>query len=210
MRFAALLLAFALVPGSLSAPATAATARKPTTVQVANKPPVTEAATLRLTFDGNGICSGTAVARNTILTASHCFDEPFLRLSVNGIPVNMKKVLHDGADHALIVTDMAFPRVATLGKNLPSVGDEVHFWGNPGPLSNMYRRGYTSGRREDGAIVFDVNTYFGDSGAGVFNRKTGKLVAVVSFVTGDLNKGFRLMGAWPLKFSNEQLGEAGL
>lgn len=55
---------------------------------------------------------------------------------------------------------------------------------------------------------YDINGFFGDSGAGVFNSR-GQLVAVVSMMFQQVGNGYmKLMGSFPLAFTDEQWHEA--
>lgn len=132
--------------------------------------------TLRLRFE-DGICSGTAIAKDVILTAKHCQQGGAL-VSVNNHPV---KVVGVGANKhdtmTLRVTGIEFKRWAKLG-HPPSQGDRIRWWGNPKGLPDVYREGYVSRAWSDGAI-YDATICQGDSGAGLFNAK-GEVVGVVS------------------------------
>lgn len=124
----------------------------------------------------DGTCSGTVVAPSVILTASHCFGERTILLTVNREPVEVVEIAHDGADHALVTVNRTFPQWARLAGE-PSQGDAVFFYGNPIGLRDLLRRGYVMGT--DGRFVFtDIMSGPGDSGAGVFNQN-GELVGVV-------------------------------
>lgn len=76
----------------------------------------------------------------------------------------------------------------------------------------MYRRGYVSGHVVAAPMVvtlYDLNIYFGDSGSGVFNSR-GQLVAVVSVLYQQEDGGYmKLMGSFPLAFTDKQWQEAG-
>jgi hypothetical protein len=75
----------------------------------------------------------------------------------------------------------------------------------------MYRCGYVSGHVDAGPVVvtlYDLNGYFGDSGAGIFNSR-GQLVAVVSVLYQQEDGGYmKLMGSFPLAFTDKQWQEA--
>ena len=136
-------------------------------------------ATVLLLFTGDGTCSGTMIAPTVLLTASHCIDDGSTLLSVNRIPVNVEGIKRDGADHAWITLDTAFPAWVEMG-DPPEQGDEVFIYGNPGGEFDLLRRGYVVGTRsQDDGLYLDARVSHGDSGAGVFNRK-GELVGVIS------------------------------
>jgi len=57
--------------------------------------------------------------------------------------------------------------------------------------------------------LYDLNGYYGDSGSGIFNAR-GQLVGVMS-VLAQLTDGgyFKLVGSFPLAFTEDQWREAG-
>lgn len=75
----------------------------------------------------------------------------------------------------------------------------------------MYRHGYFSGVQTfDGNPVslYDISGYFGDSGSGIFNSR-GQLVAVVSVLYQQEDQAYmKLMGSFPLAFTEKQWREA--
>ena len=82
--------------------------------------------------------------------------------------------------------------------------------GNPWRLSDMYRHGYVSGHVPAERVemtLYDLNGYFGDSGAGIFNSQ-GQLVAVVSVLYQQEDQAYmKLMGSFPLAFTEQQWQE---
>lgn len=150
--------------------------------------------TLRLEFK-DGICSGTAIGPDLILTAEHCVEDAEL-LAVNGTLVAAEVVKVDKArDMATVrVAGVRLARWATLGPK-PAVGARVSWVGNPGPMRHLYREGYVAGH-ERGYLLLDVEGFFGDSGSGVMDSE-GRLVAVVSAIR--KADGFRMMVAYPVE-----------
>ncbi len=177
----------------------------------AASPPVTA----RLTVD-EATCSGTIVAPNAILSAKHCFkdEDPTeifpgftilpkplpATMLVDGYRVYIIAIVFDDADHALVKTDVTFKDFAKITKQ-PDVGAHVHYWGNPAGINNVYREGYVTSYVR-GSMVMDVNGFFGDSGAGIFDE-TGRVVGVMSYIGVQQHSGmtFRLMGSYPLDFT---------
>lgn len=157
-------------------------------------------ATLRLEYVDGGVCSGTAVGRHTVLTATHCQDGAQL-WTVNGQVVAVLSQEDDGKDHTLLQVSIEFRVFAQIGGTLEQ-GDEVEYWGNPTGLADQYRRGYVTGTRGD-LILIDAEGWKGDSGAGIF--KAGRLVSVLSIAYSPPFTPFHLMGAFPLEFTPEQL-----
>jgi hypothetical protein len=179
--------------------------------------------TARLTI-GDATCSGTIVAPNTTLSAAHCFKDedteilPGLSLPpkplpstmlVDGYKVYIVAIVFDDADHAMVKTDITFFKHAQLGAR-PEVGARVHLWGNPAKINNVYREGYVTSY-EHGEMVMDLNGFFGDSGAGIFDE-TGKLVGVMSYLNHHHSAGltFKLMGTYPLEFTALQYSMMGV
>lgn len=169
--------------------------------------------TARLTID-EVTCSGTIVAPNVILSAEHCFKEqpaefPFIELPekplpttmlVDGYKVYILGIVFDENDHALVKVNIFFHAGAVLAKP-PAVGTHIYYWGNPAGVNSVYREGYVSNYLH-GEMVLDVNGFFGDSGAGIFNPD-GKVVGVMSYLHALEHNGrtFKLMGVEPLEFT---------
>lgn len=157
----------------------------------------------------NGVCSGTAVARNVILSAEHCFAESNL-VSINGRDAKSLYIVSDGKDHVLVVVSIEFERWAKFGPS-PKQGERVRWIGNPRGEENMYREGYVV-RNNAEAVLIDAPGYKGDSGAGVFDEE-GRVVAVISgaYVWGT-PEGMRmqLAAALPLAFTRVQLDQVRL
>lgn len=140
-----------------------------------------KATTLRLEFN-EGICSGTAIGPNQILTASHCMAYGTL-LRVNGQPVTVISHSDDKKDHAIAsILGLNFNAWAKFGA-VPNQGDRVRFWGNPRGNKDTYREGYVAHVSET-VIAVSMMVCKGDSGAGLFNDN-GELVGMVSAITVD-------------------------
>jgi S1-C subfamily serine protease len=184
--------------------------------------PTSSMTAARLTIDG-ATCSGTVVAPSTILSAAHCFqdDDPIAlllghvapvptELLVDGYKVYIEAITFDGADHALVKVIFVFKDHAQLAHQRPDVGAKVHYHGNPAKVNNVYREGYVTSY-DRGDMVMDVNGFFGDSGAGVFDE-SGKVVGVVSYMGVHQHQGviFKLMGAYPLEFTPLQYSMMGV
>lgn len=159
--------------------------------------------TLRLEFENGGICSGTSVAKDVILSAEHCWSTGRL-LTINGQEAYALEMVKDGNDHVLARVTVQFKHWATVAMR-PVVGDRLRWSGNAAGERDLYREGYVSRALED-EILIDAHGFGGDSGSGLFDRK-GRLVAVLS-----ANKSWRaangmrldLVVAWPLAFTSEQ------
>ena len=165
---------------------------------------------------GGATCSGTVLAQSTILSAAHCFrdEDPLAELFggaparplptemlVDGYRVYIETIVFDDADHALVKVIFRFKEHATLAHQRPPVGARVHYWGNAAKLSNTYREGYVTSYVH-GEMQMDVNGFFGDSGAGLFDDD-GDVVGVLSYLSYRKHEGlgFKLMGDYPLEFT---------
>lgn len=138
------------------------------------------ATTLRLDFV-DGVCSGTAVGPDTLLSAKHCFAHKLV--AVNGQAVKVIASKMEGADTAVIrVSGVTFKHWAKRGGK-PIQGDTLRFFGNPTGVPDVYREVLVSRAWTDG-LVLQGMICPGDSGAGLFDAQ-GHVVAVVSAVTGD-------------------------
>lgn len=170
-----------------------------------------------LSFSDGGLCSGTPVAPNTILTAGHCVDKNLRSLSVDGVPTMVREVILDGVnnDHALVITNLSYGDWAGFG-DLPKVGDTLHIYGNPGGLPDLYREGqFVEYLREDGATyyLFDMNIWHGDSGAAIWDND-GRIVATVTgyfFETNPFTGSEWKIGiALPFAFTEDEWARAGI
>jgi V8-like Glu-specific endopeptidase len=184
--------------------------------------------TAQLTING-ATCSGTIVAPSAILSAAHCFkgedeeddDDPIAKflghvsppptfMTVDGYKVFIEAITYDDADHALVKVIFTFKEYSQLSHERPAVGGKVHYWGNAAGRTNTYREGYVTSYVK-GEMVMDVNGFFGDSGAGIFDE-SGKVAGVVSYLTTNRREGmtFKLMGAYPLEFTPLQYSMMGV
>lgn len=170
------------------------------------------------TAKGKGHCSGTAVSPSVILTASHCFQAPLVKLSVNGQEVKALRGVDDESDHTLVVLDRpVFTRWARLEMRQLRQGEEVSILGNPGSWRSLYRAGLVAGDDNEppvpGSQFIDIQIFGGDSGSGVFDYR-GRLVGVISYTKNQVNPRslgqIAMAGVLPIKFTREQLNEAGV
>lgn len=141
----------------------------------------------------DGMCSGTLVAPNKVLSASHCFQGGRL-LSVNMVPVNVVEYRHDGKDHTLITVDATFPSHAKVNFGGMAQGERVFMYGNPSGQNDMLRRGYVAGTVAQGTLL-DLPVSQGDSGAAIFNER-GEVVGVLTGYT-RLESGMQLAAVHP-------------
>jgi hypothetical protein len=156
---------------------------------------------LRVTLN-DSICSGTAVGRNLVLTAEHCFKHGPLVVSVDGQRVEVLERVSDGQDHVLVRVSATFDRWAAVGPK-PVQGQSVRWIGQPGAMEDVYRLGYVA--KVDGeAIYIDGASYRGDSGAGLFDSE-GRVIGVLMGV-GDMHT-MQLTMAKPLAFTAAQWRE---
>lgn len=171
------------------------------------------------TAAGKGHCSGTAISPTVVLTATHCFPAPLVKLTINGQEVKAKGGIDDGADHMLVVLEQpTFKRWAEWNRRALRQGQEVAILANPGNWRGMFRLGIVSGSlvspdKKNEWILLDLAGFPGDSGGGIFDRR-GRLVGMLSagFWQIDPRNGHRITmaGVLAFKFTDDQLKEAGL
>lgn len=161
---------------------------------------------LRLTLEGGGHCSGTAVGPQLVLTASHCLDVGRI-VAIDDREAYALRVIHDGRDHALVRVSVTFRRWAALGPAMQQ-GDRVRWIGNPAGEPDMYREGYVVRAHTD-EVLIDGPSFAGDSGAGLFDSR-GRLVGVLLGGKWWQSRGgavFAVTLAYPLAFTPEQWAE---
>jgi hypothetical protein len=168
-----------------------------------------EKTTLALEFE-RGWCSGTAVGKNTLLTATHCMAAGELQ-KVNGTPVKLIRSEDDGNDHTLVVIDRPFVKWARMGRK-PVQTQRVRLIGTPGGESDVYREGYVS-RVRGNEVWLIIPGFGGDSGSALFDD-SGRIIGVLSGARTwvDYRSGavFTVVVAMPVKFTAKQWEAAGV
>lgn len=159
----------------------------------------------RLDF-ADGHCSATAVGPHTLLTAAHCIQGD-IPTAVDGHKTRVVWIAQDGHDHALIGQTVAFSAWVHSYAD-PIQGESVHIVGNPGDERRLYQHGYIAGPSTlegRAATLYDMQIFFGDSGAGIFDGR-GRLVGVISGIHGMSSKGVMVTLAvgFPLAFTPQQ------
>lgn len=138
------------------------------------------ATALRLEF-AKGLCSGTAIGPDLILSAKHCFTGP-LR-TINGQRASVVESHAESRDRIVVkVAGIRFKSWAKRGP-APKQGDRLRFFGNPEGAPDLYREAIVSRAWTDG-LVLQTIVCGGDSGSGLFDAQ-GRVVGIVSAVTGD-------------------------
>lgn len=130
--------------------------------------------TVRLKFADGSICSGTAIAADTLVTASHCGAS---LATVNERRVKVTGVGRDKRDMmTLRVSGVRFAHWARWGKPVTQ-GARVRWFGTPNGVA-MYREGYVTLANTD-IVLIDAPAFGGDSGAGIWDER-GELVGVLT------------------------------
>jgi hypothetical protein len=158
-----------------------------------------------------GGCSGTVIGPHAILTAQHCFaNTNLVGLDMDVQPTQITSAILDGNDHVIYIVNRTFTQWSSVDENPLTVGEQIHYWGNPGQL-DVYGYGYFKESipfmevDPSGTFIFQhfvMRVLHGDSGAGMFND-AGDIVAVVSMGDESAN-GYCL----PLVFTQAQLNTA--
>lgn len=169
-----------------------------------------EKSALTLEFE-SGWCSGTAVGRHTILSATHCFEHGGQLVKVNGKPVKAVSRQDDGSDHTLVVIDKAFTSWSSMGRK-PVQTQRIRILGSPAGNEDVYREGYVARVRAD-EVWLIIPGFGGDSGSALFDDR-GRIVGVLSRARTwvDFRSGavFTVIVALPVKFSEKQWKAAGV
>jgi hypothetical protein len=163
-------------------------------------------------------CTSTAIGPQALLTATHC-ELPSNDLVVVDRPAVIVDRIRDNNDHTIYLVDFpdgkdGFPVVAKIDQNKILRTEEAFIFGSPGSFSYVFRKGVFSGithvPMEGVMMLFDMQTYNGDSGSGIFRDDDGTLVGVVSAAIGEAEDNARIqfMVAYPMHFMPEDLKRA--
>lgn len=126
--------------------------------------------------------------------------------TVNGESAELVRRIDDGYDHSLAIVTYVFDHHSRINPRITQ-GQAVHYWGNPGQLRNILRIGYVVGARSN-AWLIDINGWYGDSGAGVFNER-GEVITSLNRLyvnqSSPIGGALQFMEIEPLMFTNEDL-----
>lgn len=155
--------------------------------------PELRANALRLEFS-DGICSGTAIAPDTILTAAHCLAMGAELVSANGIPVKVAEVTPLAKDVVSVrIEGKPFKHWASHWGHAVQ-GERIRFFGNPLGEPDVYREGIVVRARAN-QIIVQATICHGDSGAGAYDDQ-GRIVGVVSAMTANVPCDFLVAQPW--------------
>lgn len=168
-----------------------------------------------------GVCTGTLVASDVILTAHHCFEgaEGVFQVLVGKEEVGIVSVDVDATDHALIKVDRPLTARPTKLICVPNDYDfEVVFFGSPRAAYRVERKGrvvslnpHPTKDASAGYILFDAPVWPGDSGAGLATSDGSVFGVVLGYTDFDEkppHRGYGLSSG--LSFSKAQYGAYGL
>lgn len=156
----------------------------------------------RLSFT-KGLCSGTAISADTIITAQHCLKLGGALVAVDGLPVKVRGIGKDKRDTlTLRVTGITFAYWARMGPALTQ-GAQVRWWGSPAGMTDIYREGYVA-RVLTNEVLIDAIAFGGDSGSGIFDSQ-GRLIGVLTGIKWVRNGDgilFALVVMYPVELNN--------
>jgi hypothetical protein len=160
-------------------------------------------------------CSATAIAPHSLITASHC-ELPTDALYLEGINavVAITSRIRDDNDHTIYIVDTTFKNYTTIKDEEPTQGKSIFYFGNPGKLHDIFRKGTTVGTiaqsdNEPKQILYDFNIWYGDSGAGIFNE-SGQLIGILTGMVvepapDDNTSSFKLAFSYILDFKKKDI-----
>lgn len=164
---------------------------------------------LRLVFQSGGICSGTAIGDDVVLSADHCWSDHDRLVSINGEPANALKIERDGNDHVLVRVTKTFKRWSPIRGNAIQ-GEHVRYWGQCLGMPWAYREMVVMLVQSDQVLLDSGVSCPGDSGVGMFDSR-GRIVGVLSGAKTwrNPNNGLPISFTWlrPLAFTRAQLQE---
>jgi V8-like Glu-specific endopeptidase len=160
--------------------------------------------------DGLAACSGTPIAPDAILTATHC-EEPVkdadgvvhygTLIRVAGNTITVRRVERDGNDHSIFyLSASVFKTYGHVKVRHIEVGEHLTAHGYPGLLNGglMYHEYLVMGVGDVNGTVFIAlsgQSWPGDSGSAVFD-KNGDIVGVVSVGDKGITGLYPLTGYW--------------
>jgi hypothetical protein len=163
---------------------------------------------------GGAQCSGTAIGPHALLTASHCEQPTSVIMVDEDEHVKVLGLVRDGNDHTIYFVDATFKYWSPIVLRSPEIGEDVFIFGNPGKFEDILRKGYVANvmpKDIDGpeADILDMNGWYGDSGAAVFDAD-GNIIGIVSVVLVQNKDGVsqKFVGCIAFGFSKEVLEAA--
>lgn len=181
------------------------------------------------TINDDSRCSATAIGPHALLTASHC-ELPTSRVVIdkNSTPIAILGIIRDEQDHTILLVDTTFKSYADMATSPLEMGDDVFIIGNPSDFRRLYRKGVVASIERNmsvrdfmwlaeeyskGYIIYlDLNGYFGDSGAAIFNEQ-GEICGVVNEMATrsheeDPSASIKIMKSYSLDFTQAEIDKA--
>lgn len=165
-----------------------------------------------LTFNdpqtGPDFCSGVAIGKHALFTASHCLIED-KTVFVENTECKIEKIENDNNDHSILLIsgpNCYFKKWLNFRVRNPRVGETVEMYGEAVALESgpQYRSGYMSGTGKDDSgksfNYFAMIIVPGDSGSLIMDGHTS-----VGAITGHYGP---LAISYPIVFTKQQIKEA--
>lgn len=163
------------------------------------------------------LCTGTAIGRHLLLTASHCNDgarkdvSSAIKLDYSDHHYHILNMIDDDRDHQIYRIDgPAFVNIVPFIIATPMAGDSVHFYGfGEGVYPSSLRSGRVRANEDPSDInfqtkffLYDLLAYHGDSGSAIYNQDN-QIVGLVSY--GIVWYGHEKTGSYAIGFTQKQI-----
>jgi len=173
---------------------------------------------------GRAQCTASALGNHALLTADHCdMGETTIHVDKELVDRAIFGRIKDGEDHVIfLVGGSAFKDTMANFYSpdtykMDNVGDEIFLYGDgQGMYPPAYRQGRVMGAvtipqkdidsmliTDPNVYMFDLNIIGGDSGSAIYDKRTGKLITLVTYSMAD-----HFCGSYIMKFTQAQVEQA--